>query len=144
MKRHIYLAMTTLVLAQGSANAGGFSPDAGSMLANTQSSLSAHTEKQLEGFPLEYQPKLRWTDDFSVQVDAVVIEGNTLMPVGKLQVAVKGYVGKRLMVNKLSAVSATVTKAYRDAGFRVKAYIPEQTFSHGRLVVQVIEAGSTR
>jgi hemolysin activation/secretion protein len=66
------------------------------------------------------------------------------MPVGKLQVAVKGYVGKRLMVNKLSAVSATVTKAYRDAGFRVKAYIPEQTFSHGRLVVQVIEAGSTR
>jgi hypothetical protein len=67
MKRHIYLAMTTLVLAQGSANAGGFSPDAGSMLANTQSSLSAHTEKQLEGFPLEYQPKLRWTDDFSVQ-----------------------------------------------------------------------------
>jgi hemolysin activation/secretion protein len=37
-------------------------------------------------------------------------------------------------------VSAAIAKAYRDSGYRVKAYIPDQSFSRGRLVVQVIEA----
>ena len=48
------------------------------------------------------------------------------------------------MVEKLSSVSAAVAKTYKDAGWRVKAYIPEQSFSRGHLIVQVIEAGSYR
>ena len=66
------------------------------------------------------------------------------MPMDKLQLAVKGFVGKRIVVERLSSVSSAVNKAYRDAGFRVKAYIPEQSFSRGRLVVQVIETGAYR
>lgn len=144
MKRHAYSLLCALAVVSGATHANGFSPDAGAMMANSQDPFAARGTPQLEGFPLEYYPKLRWTDDFSVQVDSITIQGNSLVPAGKLQVAVKGYVGKRLMVQKLSAVSAAVTKAYKDSGYRVKTYIPEQSFSGGRLVVQVIETGTLR
>jgi hemolysin activation/secretion protein len=137
----IFLSLAAVHLA---ASANGFSPDAGSMLTNTQDGFAAREVKSLEAFPIEYYPRLRWTDDFSVKVDSITIQGNALMPADKLQVAVKGYVGKRLMVEKLSSVSAAVTRAYRDSGYRVQAYIPDQSFAHGRLVVQVIEARPNR
>jgi hemolysin activation/secretion protein len=137
----ICLSLAALPLAVG---AQSFSPDAGSLLSATQDSLSGRDERQLEGFPVEYYPRLRWTDDFSVQVDSIAIHGNTLVPTEKLESAVKGFVGKRMVVQKLPNVSAAVNKVYRDAGFRVKAYIPEQSFARGRLVVQVIETGTYR
>ncbi len=137
----ICLSLASLPLAVG---AQSFSPDAGSLLSATQDSLSGRDERQLEGFPVEYYPRLRWTDDFSVQVDSIAIHGNTLVPTEKLESAVKGFVGKRMVVQKLPNVSAAVSKVYRDAGFRVKAYIPEQSFARGRLVVQVIETGTYR
>lgn len=144
MKLSYQLICLSLASFHIGADAQSFSPSAGSMLSSTQDGMAALTAKQLEGFPIEYYPRMRWTDDFSVQVDSITIEGNTLMPTGKLELAVKGFVGKRLVVDRLSSVSAAVGKAYRDAGFRVKAYIPEQSFSRGRLVVQVIELSSYR
>ncbi|BDU55580.1 POTRA domain-containing protein [Limnohabitans sp. TEGF004] len=140
MKRHAYCLLCALVVASGATQANGFSPDAGSLMANHQDLLSSRTAPQQEGFALEYYPKLRWTDDFSVQIDSITIQGNSLVPNNKLQVAVKDFVGKRVLVDKLSVVSAAIAKAYRDSGYRVKAYIPDQSFSRGRLVVQVIEA----
>ncbi len=144
MKRHAYFLLCALALASGVAQANGFAPDAGSMMANSQDMLASRASTQPEGLPMEYYPRLRWTDDFSVQVDSISIQGNSLVPTDKLQVAVKGFVGKRLMVEKLSTVSAEVFKAYKDSGYKVKAYIPDQSFVRGRLVVQVIEAGPTR
>jgi hemolysin activation/secretion protein len=144
MKRNAYCLMCALAFTSGTTLANGFSPDAGNMMANQQDLMSSRATAPLEGFPLESYPKLRWTDDFSVQIDSISIQGNSLVGTDKLQVAVKGYVGKRMMVEKLSTVSAAVSRAYRDAGYRVKAYIPDQTFSRGRLVVQVIEAGPAR
>ena len=141
MKLTAQLFVAASVLSS-TAYAGGFSPDAGSMLANLQDRSMARSASAQEGFPLEYYPRLRWNDDFSVQVQSIAVEGNTLVPTAKLQVALKGFVGKRIVVERLNTVSAAVTKAYRDAGYRVKAYIPEQSFGQGRLVVQVIEAAS--
>lgn len=144
MKLSTQLIFLSLAAVHVASNAGGFSPDVGSMLSNTQDAMAVREVRQVEAFPIEYYPRLRWTDDFSVQVDSISIHGNTLVPTDKLQVAVKGYVGKRLMVEKLSTVSAAITKAYRDSGYRVKAYIPDQTFARGRLVVQVIETDAYR
>lgn len=140
--RAILLALA--VLASTQAGASGFSPDAGSMLANTEGNMAALGAKPAEGFPLEYYPKYRWTDDFSIQVDSIAIQGNSLVSHDKLQTAVQSYIGQRLTVQRLPSVSAAVTKAYKDAGYRVKAYIPEQTFTRGRLIVQVIEMEKLR
>ncbi len=144
MKLSNYLFSLSLLATPMLANANGFSPDAGSMLSNTQDMMSAREGQAIEAYPIEYYPRLRWTDEFSMKVNSIAIQGNSLVPTDKLQVAVKGYVGKRLMVEKLSTVSAAVTKAYRDAGYRVRAYIPDQSFANGRLVVQVIETNGPR
>jgi hemolysin activation/secretion protein len=113
-------------------------------MANTRE-IGAHGNASApEGFPIEYYPRMRWTDDFSVHVDSIVIEGNTLVPSSVLQAAVKGHTGKRLRVDKLSVVTSAVNRAYRDSGFNAKAYIPAQSFGGGRLVVQVIEVGTLR
>ncbi len=113
--------------------------DAGAMSAHTQDAWQARHESLPQGFPLEYQPRMRWTDDFSIQIDNIVIQGNTKVPNGRLQVAVKSYNGKRLMVDRLGVINAAITRAYREAGYKAKVYIPEQTFGGGRLIVQVIE-----
>jgi hemolysin activation/secretion protein len=138
MKLSNYLLSLSLLATPMLAQANG-SPDAGSMLSNTQDMMSAREGQAIEAYPIEYYPRLRWTDEFSMKVNSIAIQGNSLVPTDKLQVAVKGYVGKRLMVEKLSTVSATVTKAYR-----VRAYIPDQSFANGRLVVQVIESNASR
>ncbi len=144
MRISLMSASVALALCQGYAVGQTVSPSAGSLLANTPE-LGAHAGASApEGFPIEYYPRMRWTDDFSVQVDSIVIEGNTLVPTARLQAAVKGYAGKRLMVDKLSVVTSAVNRAYREAGFRSKAYIPDQSFGGGRLVVQVIEVGTLR
>ena len=144
MKLSNYLFSLSLLATPMLANANGFGPDAGSMLSNTQQMMSAREAPAIEAYPIEYYPRLRWTDEFSMKVNSIAIQGNSLVPTDKLQFAVKGYVGKRLMVEKLSTVSAAVTKAYRDAGYRVRAYIPDQSFANGRLVVQVIETNGPR
>lgn len=144
MKLSNSLIFLSLVAVHMASSANGFAPDAGSMLSNAEDTFAAPEAKSLEAFPIEYYPRLRWTDDFSVKVDSITIQGNVLMPTDKLQLAVKGYVGKRLMVEKLPAVSAAVTRAYRDSGYRVQAYIPDQSFAYGRLVVQVIEKKPNR
>lgn len=144
MRTSLIGASLVLALCQGHALAQHVSPSAGSLLANTPELGAQAGASAPEGFPIEYYPRMRWTDDFSVQVDSIVIEGNTLVPTGRLQAAVKGYTGKRLMVEKFSVVTSAVNRAYREAGFRAKAYIPDQTFGGGRLVVQVIEVGTLR
>lgn len=113
--------------------------DAGAMTAHTQDVWQARHESLPQGFPLEYQPRMRWTDDFSIQIDSIVIQGNTKVSDGRLQMAVKGYNGKRVMVDRLGGINAAVTRAYREAGLKAKVYIPEQTMGGGRLIVQVIE-----
>lgn len=144
MRTSLMGACLVLALCQGQALAQHASPSAGSLLANTPGLGPRADVSAPEGFPIEYYPRMRWTDDFSVQVDSIVIEGNTLVPKDKLLAAVKGYTGKRLMVDRLSGVTSAVNRAYREAGFRAKAYIPDQTFGGGRLVVQVIEVGTLR
>ena len=109
------------------------------MLSHMEQGMAAYQNKPVEGLPLEYYPHLRWTDDFSIQIEAIVVHGNALVPNDKLQMAVKPYVGKRVSVQRLSAVTRLVEKAYRDAGQRAQAYVPEQSFSHGKLIIQVIE-----
>jgi hemolysin activation/secretion protein len=82
---------------------------------------------------------MRWNDPFSIQVDAVVTQGNKRLPNEVLQKAVRVHVGKRISVQRLSAITRLVEKAYREAGFQAQAYVPEQSFASGTLVIQVIE-----
>lgn len=134
-----FLIVSLTACVHSCVYAFGMSPDGGAMLHHTEQGVAAHQSQNLEGFPIEYYPSNRWTDNFSIQVDAVVTQGNKLVSDEVLQAAVKPHVGKRLSVQRLSSVTRLVEKAYRDAGHRAMAYVPEQSFARGKLVIQVIE-----
>ena len=129
------LLSCTHLLASGT----GMSPDGGALLSHTEQGLAAHRSKPVEGFPLEYYPRLRWTDDFSIQIEAIVLHGNALVGTDKLQVALRPFVGRRISVQRFSAITRVVEKAYRENGQQAHAYVPEQSFSRGKLIIQVIE-----
>jgi hemolysin activation/secretion protein len=117
----------------------GMSPDGGAMMSHMEQGMAAHQSKQLEGLPVEFYPSMRWNEQFGIQVDAVVTQGNKRLPNDVLQNAVKVHLGKRIAVQRLSAITRLVEKAYRDAGYQAQAYVPEQSFARGTLIIQVIE-----
>lgn len=121
------------------ASGSALSPDGGALLSHTEQGMAAYQHQPVEGFPLEYYPRLRWTDDFSVQIETIVIHGNARVSNDKIQAAVKPFVGRRISVQRFSAITRLVEKAYREAGQRAQAYVPEQNFSRGKLIIQVIE-----
>ena len=139
MKLHRLFFLLVLASLHNAGFAFGMCPDGGAMLNHMEQGLAAHRNQPLEGLPVEYYPSMRWTDHFSIQVDAVVTHGNKLLPTESLQYAVRAHVGKRISVQRLSSITRLVEKAYRDAGFRAQAYVPEQSFANGKLVIQVIE-----
>lgn len=133
------LIVCAVACVHSAAMAFGMSPDGGAMLQHMEQGAAAHQNQALEGFPIEYYPSMRWNDNFSIQIEAVVTQGNTQLSNDALQAVLKTYVGKRISVQRLSTVTRVVEKAYRTAGFHAMAYVPEQSFARGKLVIQVIE-----
>ena len=137
LQRFILLMVLSSLHSAGFAF--GMSPDGGAMMSHMEQGLAAHRNQPLEGLPVEYYPSMRWNEQFSIQVDAVVTQGNKLLPSEVLQKAVKIHIGKRISVQRLSSITRLVEKAYREAGYQAQAYVPEQSFARGTLVIQVIE-----
>ena len=132
-------AILALAAAHSVAMAGGITPDAGALLQHAEGRVATHQTKPVEGLPVEYYPRMGWTDEFSIQVETVVVQGNALLPNEKIQAHLKGFVGKRISLERLAPVTNAVMRAYKEAGLRARVYIPEQSFARGKLVVQVIE-----
>ena len=66
--------------------------------------------------------------------------GNTLLTPGQLEAAVADYAGRTLLFTELQAATISVTKIYRDAGWLVRAFLPEQDVSNGIVTIQIEEA----
>ena len=75
-----------------------------------------------------------------INVSAVRVEGNTLLPERVLSGLTAGVAGTDRSVSELNQIAARVQNAYRDAGYGgVVAYIPEQEINAGNVVVRVVE-----
>ncbi|WP_165390997.1 ShlB/FhaC/HecB family hemolysin secretion/activation protein [Pseudoduganella lutea] len=73
-------------------------------------------------------------------VQAVRVEGNTLLPEHTLRELTAGLAGNRHTLAELEALAARVQEAYRNAGYGgVVAYLPEQDISTGNIVIRVVE-----
>ena len=80
--------------------------------------------------------------DFTVTVQTFAFAGNTLLSAAQLQQAVQPYRNRPLNFDQLQAATQAVSEAYREAGWIVRAYLPEQDFavSGGTVTIQVLEA----
>jgi hemolysin activation/secretion protein len=66
--------------------------------------------------------------------------GNTLLTAEQLAPAVAGYLNRPLDFTQLQAAAAAVAKAYRAAGWIVRAYLPKQDIADGSVIIQIVEA----
>lgn len=86
--------------------------------------------------PPEIQPPAGMT----VRVKDFVLAGNTLLSSAQLNTVLAAFVGRDLGFEGLQAATDAVAAAYREAGWIVRVYLPEQDVSEGTIALQVIEA----
>ena len=66
--------------------------------------------------------------------------GNTLIDSGKLADVVAPFLNRPLDFAQLQAAAMAVARAYREAGWVVRAYLPAQEIRDGVVTIQVVEA----
>ncbi len=76
----------------------------------------------------------------SVVVKEFRFAGNTLLGDAQLAAAVAPYLNRSLDFAQLQEAVAAVARAYRDAGWIVRAYLPAQDITEGAVVIQIVEA----
>lgn len=85
-------------------------------------------------------PEIRAAAGMTVRVKSFRFAGNTLLGAEPLATALAEFIGKDLDLAGLKRAADTVAATYRQAGWIVQAYLPEQDVSEGVITVQVLEA----
>lgn len=85
-------------------------------------------------------PPIQPTSGMTVMVKSFRFAGNTLLSSEQLAPALQAFVGQQLDFAGLQRVADAIATAYRQAGWIVRVYLPEQDISEGTLTLQVIEA----
>ena len=85
-------------------------------------------------------PEIRPPAGLSVFVKGFRFAGNTLVDAESLAVAVAPFVNQTLDFAGLQRAADAVARAYRDAGWIVRVYLPEQDVTEGVITLHVLEA----
>jgi hemolysin activation/secretion protein len=75
-----------------------------------------------------------------VRVNAFRIEGATLLSPQTLQTALTGFVQRDLSLTQLQEAAWVIIQTYRQAGWLVNAFVPQQEIETGVVLIQVLEA----
>jgi hemolysin activation/secretion protein len=76
----------------------------------------------------------------TVTVREFRIVGNTLISAERLAPVVAEYLNRPLDFTQLQAAAMAVANAYREAGWIVRAYLPQQDIRDGIVTIQIVEA----
>lgn len=76
----------------------------------------------------------------AIVVIAFRFVGNTLLGAERLTPAVSAYLNRPLDFAQLQAAVSAIATAYREAGWVVRAYLPEQDIVDGIVTIRIVEA----
>jgi hemolysin activation/secretion protein len=82
----------------------------------------------------------RATGGPQVTLGRFIIRGRTLIPESELQKALAGYLGRPLSFSDLEDAAAEVGQRFREQGWVVRVFFPEQDIVQGVATMEVIEA----
>lgn len=118
----------------------GAQPDAGALLQQIEQG-QAHPlpRKAIPVKPSEPAP-FKAPAGLSVTVKEFRFAGNTLMNAAQLAPAVAAYLNRPLGFTELNQAAAAVAEVYRQAGWVVRAYLPQQEIQEGVVTIQIVEA----
>jgi hemolysin activation/secretion protein len=85
-------------------------------------------------------PEIRPTAGMTVRVRAFRFAGNSLLSTEQLAASLAEFTGRDLDFPGLQRAADSVAAAYREAGWIVRVYLPEQDVSEGIITLQVVEA----
>jgi hemolysin activation/secretion protein len=123
----------------------------GSVVAQTQPDAGA-VRQQIEqgrdlGLPHKVLPEKPAEPQALAPIAGVVVTvksfqfaGNTLISSEALAPVVAGYLNRPLDYAQLQAAAAVVANAYREAGWIVRVYLPQQDVTSGVVTIQIVEA----
>lgn len=114
--------------------------DAGSLLKQNEQQLKAtKPSKRLKA--QKQIPMVKASpEEATVLVREFKFSGNTLLSSEALNEAVSAFVDRSLTVAQLKEVADVVMNTYREAGWTVRAYLPQQEIASGVVTIQVVEA----
>jgi hemolysin activation/secretion protein len=90
--------------------------------------------------PAEARPAMQPDTSLRVTLKSVRFSGVTKFSDAEMQALVKSDIGRELTFADLEAMTARVTKFYRDRGYFIaRAYLPQQNLGEGTLEILVLE-----
>jgi len=119
-------------------------PDAGSLMRQTEQNLRLNQAQQ--GFQKQHilPPAMAINDSTLIPVQRFKFVGNKLLTTAQLQLVTESFTNKELNQHDLQMLTEKISDAYRQSGWLVQAYIPQQPMGSGELVIQVLESISSR
>lgn len=140
VKKLYKFGQSILLLMFASTAWGQVVPDAGSVRQQIDAQRQpALPLPQGSGLSVE-SPPLKPRSNVQILVKGFRFVGNTLLDDASLAIAVAPWVGARLGFDGLQRAIDAITTAYRDAGWIVRVYLPEQEVTDGVIAIQVLEA----
>ncbi len=137
---HRLLWPTTLLLGLHSTSWAQTVPDAGSIRQQIEPSRAIPLP-QAAPLPKVTPPaELRPASGLSIKVQSFRFAGNNLLSSDQLSPVVAEFVHRELSFDDLQRAADAVAAAYREAGWIVRVYLPEQDVSAGVITLQVVEA----
>ena len=143
MTRHSLQPLVFLGLVLPLGLAGAFAqttPDAGALQQQIDRERQQQLPRQLSPSRPEAPPAMQPQAGVVITVREFRFSGNTLLTSDQLQLTVASYLNRPLDFSQLQAATAAVADAYRQAGWVVRAYLPEQKVQDGVVLIQIIEA----
>jgi hemolysin activation/secretion protein len=114
-------------------------PDAGSVRQQIEQQRR-HEAPPKAGPQLAAPPALQSLGGATVTVRSFSFVGNTLLTSDQLAPAVTGFLDHPIDFTELQNAAIAVANVYRKAGWVVRAYLPQQDITSGRVTIQVVEA----
>ena len=135
------LTPLSLVVATGGAFAQSPpQPDAGSLRQQIDQQREFRLPEASPPKRVAPPPEIKPQAGLSIKIKSIQFQGNTLLNAEQLSAAVADFVGKEVGFDGLQRATDAVASAYRQAGWIVRVYLPEQDISEGLVKMHVLEA----
>lgn len=132
--------LITALLAALPTLATAAAPDAGSVLQQLEARPGGALLAPALKTPVVPTPPAANHSGPVVRVNAFEVEGATLLSPITLQGALKGFTGQDLSLTQLQEAAWVLVQTYREAGWLVNAWVPQQEIESGVVKLRVVEA----
>lgn len=113
--------------------------DAGSLMQQNEQSIKPHLPSTDNLRLLSLPPPMTLPEQFGMTVRRVYFLGNSRISKSQLYPAVQPFLNRPLVAADIDKMKAAVTNFYRQMGWIVEVYLPQQALDQNELTLQVVE-----